>query len=300
MAKDNKGCPFCPGNENKTPAEILVYRRPGSPKNGEGWWVRGIPNKFPALMIEGDVNPRVSQLYSTMNGVGAHEVIIETPEHLEHLGTLPESQVREVITAYRDRYVDLTGDRRFKYILIFKNHGRKAGASMSHPHSQIIATPIIPRQVMDELENSRYYYHQSGGNCIYDDIINMEIEKAERIITKNESFIALSPFAARYPFETWILPIRHEPYFEKITDKEREDLAKILSKVLRAMNKVLKNPSYNYYIHTSPCDRQDYRSYHWHIEITPRLTHVAGFERGSGFYINPIPPEDATRFLKME
>jgi UDPglucose--hexose-1-phosphate uridylyltransferase len=259
-----------------------------------------VPNKFPALMVEGDVNPRISQLHSTMNGIGAHEIVIETPEHLQHIGTMSESQVKEVLTAYRDRYVDLMGDRRFKYILIFKNHGAKAGASLSHPHSQIIATPIVPRQVMEELDNARNYFQMSGGNCIYDDIIELEMESEERVVLKNKSFIALSPFAARYPFETWILPTRHEPYFEKMTDEERADLASIMSKLLSKMDKILKNPPYNYYIHTSPTDRQDHRSYHWHIEITPRLTHAAGFERGSGFYINPVPPEDATRFLRYE
>lgn len=292
-------CPFCPGNESMTPPEILAYRTCGTAPNTQGWWVRGVANKFPALRIEDEVNHRVDQLFNRMNGVGAHEVIVETPDHGSSIATMPVKQVEEVMNAYKDRYVDLTKDKRFRYILIFKNHGSEAGASLIHPHSQLIATPIIPRRLMDELEGARNYYHATGGNCIFDDIIKEEIYLQERIVLEEDCFVALAPFASRFPFETWIIPKNHDPLFESMDDERRHHLAVAMKTVLKQIHDLLGDPPYNYYIHTSPCDRNDYRFYHWHIEISPRLTHAAGFERGSGFYINPMPPEKAAQFLRQ-
>ncbi len=293
-----KICPFCPGNEKMTPPEINAYRNNGGPQNSAGWHVRCIPNKFPALRIEGDVDHRVSQLWNRMNGVGAHEVVVETADHDRSLAQMSRWEVSEVIHMYKERYNDLTGDLRFKYMLIFKNHGKSAGASLAHPHSQLIATPMIPRRIMDELNHARHYYHITGGKCIYDEIIISELEEQSRIIMENDSFVALSPYAARFPFETWLIPKHHDPSFEDLDDQKHGQLAEILHGVLNKLYNLLDDPDYNYYIHTAPCDRNDYRFYHWHIEITPRLTHIAGFERGTGFYINPLPPEDAARFLR--
>jgi UDPglucose--hexose-1-phosphate uridylyltransferase len=292
-------CPFCTGNEAMTPPEIMAYRAPGTQPNTKGWWVRVTANKFPALRVEGDVNHRISHLRNTMNGVGAHEVLVETPEHNESIATLPVNQVEEILNAYKDRYNDLTKDRRLKYILIFKNHGKEAGASMAHPHSQIIATPMVPRRIMEELEGARNYWYSTGGNCIFDDIIRMEHEEKERIVLETDAFVALCPYAPRFPFETWILPKNHDPIFEDVGDEEKKKLAYILKWVLKTMYKRLGNPPYNYYIHTAPSDRNDYRFYHWHLEIMPRLSQAAGFERGSGFYINSVAPEDAARLLRM-
>jgi UDPglucose--hexose-1-phosphate uridylyltransferase len=292
-------CPFCAGNESKTPSEIMAYRAAGTERNTPGWWVRVIPNKFPALKIEGDVNHQVNHLFSCMNGIGAHEVLIETPEHCESIATLPDGHVQEIVNAYKDRYNDLTKDRRLKYILIFKNHGKEAGASLAHPHSQIIAMPMIPRRIMDELEGARNYWYSTGGNCIYDDIIKRELEDKERVVLETDGFVALCPYAARFPFEVWILPKTHDPIFEDVGDDERAKLSYILKWVLKTMYKRLGNPPYNYYIHTAPSDRNDYRFYHWHLEITPRLSQAAGFERGTGFYINSVTPEDAARLLRM-
>jgi len=289
-------CPFCYGNEHLTPPELLAYRKNGPP-NSSGWWIRAVPNLYPALQIEGAVNRRVNQLFHRVNGVGAHEVIIETPEHDAHLSTLSDFQVQEVITAYVHRYLDLIRDKRFKYILIFKNHGVRAGASLSHPHSQLIATPIVPGRIMEEVNAAQRYYESTGGTCIYCEIVETELEEEKRIVAENESFIALSPYAARFPFETWILPKAHEMAFEDITDAERAPLARMMKDVLGRLYQCLEDPPYNYYIHTAPCDRKETK-YHWHLEITPRLTETAGFERGTGFYINPVMPEDAAAILR--
>lgn len=294
---DPASCPFCPGHEAMTPPEILAYREDGEP-NGPGWWVRCIPNKYPALTIDGEVTRRVNQLFHSVEGVGAHEVIVETPDHEGTFATMEERQLHEVVCAYRDRYVDLTKDRRFKYILIFKNHGTEAGASLHHPHTQLIATPIIPRRIMDELRASQAFFEETGGSCIYDEIVEEERRAGDRLILDADGFVALSPYAARYPFETWILPVEHEAHFEEMGDGEREALARFLRETFRRMDRLLEDPPFNYYIHTAPCDRRDYRYYHWHMEVTPRLSKTAGFERGSGFYINPVPPEDAARLLR--
>ena len=289
-------CPFCYGHEHMTPPEVLAYRKDGKP-NGPGWWIRCVPNKYPALQIEGEVHRRVSQIFHSVNGVGAHEVIVETPEHEGNLGLLSEFQVQEVITAYKHRYLDLIKDKRFKYILIFKNHGEKAGASISHPHSQLIATPIVPRRIMEEVDAVQRFYESTGGSCLYCEIVATELEEEKRIVAESDRFVAISPYAARFPFETWILPKAHEMAFEDLTDEERTPLARMIKDVHARMYHVLNDPPFNSYIHTAPCDRKESR-YHWHLEITPRLTETAGFERGTGFYINPVMPEDAAQILR--
>ncbi len=289
-------CPFCYGHEHTTPPEILAYRKDGAP-NSSGWWIRCVPNAYPALQIEGEVHRRVTQLFHSVNGVGAHEVIVETPDHDGRLSRLSDFQMQEVITAYKQRYIDLTRDKRFKYILIFKNHGERAGASISHPHSQLIATPIVPRRIMEEVIALDRFYESTGGSCLYCEIVETELEEEKRIVAENDSFIALSPYAARFPFETWILPRAHEMAFEDLTDAERTPLARIMKDVFGRLERLLDDPPFNYYIHTSPCDRKDVK-YHWHLEITPRLTEIAGFERGTGFYINPVMPEDAAAILR--
>ena len=293
---DPAKCPFCVGHEHMTPPEVLAYRKGGTP-NGPGWWVRCIPNKYPALEVEGEVHRRVTQLFHSVNGVGAHEVIVETPEHEANLSELSDFQVQEVITAYKHRYLDLIKDKRFKYILIFKNHGEKAGASISHPHSQLIATPIVPRRIMEEVAAVERYYEATGGSCLYCEIVATELEEEKRVVSQNEKFVSISPYAARFPFETWILPRAHEMAFEDLTDDERTPFARMLKDVLGRMDRVLDDPPFNHYIHTAPCDRKESR-YHWHLEITPRLTETAGFERGTGFYINPVMPEDAAQILR--
>lgn len=293
---DPAKCPFCPGKEHLTPPEILAYRKDGVP-NGPGWWVRCVPNAFPALAIEGELQREIHQVFQRVSGVGAHEVIIETPKHDGQIPQMSEFQLEEMIEAYKQRYLDLSQDKRFRYILIFKNRGSGAGATISHPHSQLIALPIVPRRIMEEVNAVNRFYHASGGSCLYCEVLETERKEATRIISQNDSFVVLSPYAARYPFEMWILPKRHEMAFEDITDHERKPLARALKDALSRLFQVLDDPPYNYYIHTAPCDRQETR-YHWHLEITPVLVETAGFERGTDFYINPVMPEDAASILR--
>src|SRR5438094_1315935 len=189
---DPEKCPFCYGHEHMTPPEVLAYRKDAVP-NGTGWWIRCVPNKYPALQVEGEVHRRVSQLFHSVNGVGAHEVIIETPEHEHHLSMQSEFQVQEIITAYKQRYLDLIRDKRFKYILIFKNHGERAGASRTHPHSQLIATPIVPRRIMEEVTAATRHYEATGGCCLWCDIVETEQGEAKRGVSESELFIAICP-----------------------------------------------------------------------------------------------------------
>ena len=290
-------CPFCEGNEDKTPPEITSYRAPGTAPNKPGWRLRVVPNKFPALGIEGNLDKRGVGVYDRMNGVGAHEVIIEAPKHHVSITELTAPQIQEVLWAYRERLADLKRDIRFNYGMVFKNVGIVAGASLEHTHSQIIVLPIAPRTVADEIRGGKQF-HDYRGRCIFCDIIQQELDNGERLVLDTNQFLAYEPYAARFPFETWILPKHHASRFETIERLAAEELAYCLKTTLLKIEKSLNMPAYNYIIHTTPFDLGDIEHYHWHIEIIPRLTKVAGFEWGTGFYINPVPPERAAEFLR--
>jgi UDPglucose--hexose-1-phosphate uridylyltransferase len=290
-------CPFCPGHEDKTPPEVLSYRHNGGGPNSPGWDVRVVPNKFPALQVEGGLDRQGEGLFDKMNGIGAHEVIIETPKHAETLATLPDSAVEKILWAFRDRVADLKQDRRFRYILIFKNHGSAAGASLEHSHSQLIALPIVPRQVKEEVDGARQHYSFKE-RCVFCDILRQELSSGLRVIAENADFAAIAPYAPRFPFETWVLPKRHQAHFEEAPRQEIETLARMIKNVLQRMNRTLVNPPYNLIVHSSPFFDQTTDFYHWHVEIMPKLTKVAGFEWGSGFYINPTSPEEAAQVLR--
>lgn len=293
---DQGFCPFCYGNESKTPPEILAYRAEGAP-NTPGWTVRVVPNKFPALGIEGELARQGEGVYDRMNGIGAHEVIIETPDHSQTLATLPTKNIEDVLWAFRDRMLDLKKDPRFRYILVFKNHGEPAGASLEHTHSQLIALPIVPRSIREQAEGAKQYYDYKE-RCIYCDIIRQELESKVRVVAENEDFVTLSPYAPRFPFETWIYPKRHEAFFEHSSPRNFENLAKAIKALLTRSDQVLDCPAYNLVIQSAPLRGSHVESFHWHIEFMPRLTRIAGFEWGTGFYINPTPPEEATRYLR--
>jgi UDPglucose--hexose-1-phosphate uridylyltransferase len=290
-------CPFCPGHEDKTPSEVYVSGRPAVAPNVAGWQVRVVPNRYPALMIEGQLDREADGIYDRMNGVGAHEVVIETPEHSRDLSELTDAQVTEVLFAFKSRVLDLRNDMRFRYILIFKNHGSAAGATLEHTHSQLIALPVTPRQVADEIEGARSH-HEHRERCIYCDIVGQERKDRSRLVHENEEFVVFEPWAPRSPFETWIVPRRHESNFEA-EPKERLALAaQALRITLAKLMAGLGRPAYNFMIHTNPLRDPSSASYHWHIEVVPALTQVAGFEWGSGFHINPVPPEEAAEFLR--
>jgi UDPglucose--hexose-1-phosphate uridylyltransferase len=289
-------CVFCPGNEDKTPDEVLAGRPPHTRPNTPGWTYRVVPNKFPALRIEGDLEPSGEGLFDRMNGIGAHEVVIETPEHSGGLDSMSEAAVADVLVASRERMLDLKKDPRFEYILIFKNHGEAAGASLEHPHSQLIATPIRPIMVTEELEGASRYYTLKE-RCVWCDIIHQD-RGGRRMVAEAGGIIALAPFAPRFPFETWIMPTAHRSAFEDSGFEELAALARMLRDFLGRMNHVLQHPPYNFMLHTAPLRESALEHFHWHLEIIPKLTKVAGFEWGSGFFINPTPPEDAAGYLR--
>ncbi len=297
VQKKSGFCPFCAGNENKTPSEVLAYRPNGAGRDGSGWTVRVVPNKFPALGIEGSLSRQAEGMFDKMNGVGAHEVIVESPEHDVSLAELPEKRIEDVLWAFRDRILDLKKDKRFKYILIFKNHGTAAGATLEHSHGQLIALPIVPKHVLEEMEGAKQYYMYKE-RCVFCDIIRQETEDGTRVVGENENFLTLAPYAPRFPFETWILPKRHESAFENSSSQVYEALAKSLKNLLTRADQVLDSPAYNLVIHTAPVQEPALDHYHWHIEFMPRLTKTAGFEWGTGFYQNPTPPEEAAKYLR--
>jgi len=289
-------CPFCYGNEHFTPPEIEVSRYPNTYPNTPGWIVRTIANKFPALQIEGDLNRRAIGIYEMLNGIGAHEVIVETPYHNKDLADLTDDEVTLVIDMYCRRARDLHRDQRFKYILIFKNYGAAAGATIEHPHTQLIALPMIPKNALEELHGASDYF-SINERCVFCDILKQEIEEKERILIENDYFVSFCPFVSRFSFEVRIMPRAHENRFCQINDKEKLELAKVLKETLSKLKAALGEHSYNFIIHSSPLDNKNYDYYHWSIEIMPRLSRIAGFEWGTGFYVQPTPPELAAKYL---
>jgi UDPglucose--hexose-1-phosphate uridylyltransferase len=291
-------CPFCPGNEDKTPPEVFASGRPAhAPPNGNGWRVRVVPNRFPALRIEGDLDRQAEGIYDRMNGLGAHEVIIETPDHARRLTDLADGELAEVLLACKARVLDLRNDVRFRYILLFKNHGGSAGATLDHAHSQLIALPIVPRQVLEEIQGARRHYELKE-RCIYCDIVGQERRDRSRLVHENDDFVVFAPWAPRSPFETWIVPKRHESSFEAEPRERIASCAQALGTTLRRLDAALGDPSFNFIVHSNPLRDAPSPSYHWHLEVRPALTQVAGFEWGSGFHINPVPPEEAAAFLR--
>ncbi|MBF0592769.1 MAG: galactose-1-phosphate uridylyltransferase [Nitrospirae bacterium] len=288
-------CPFCPGNESKTPPEIVSFKQPGKSGPSE-WSLRVLPNKFPALKIEGSLDRSSEGIFGKMNGVGAHEIVVEHPDHSLSLATMDKKSVEDVLWAFNSRLGDLKKDPRFKYVLIFKNEGEAAGATLEHTHSQLIALPIVPKRVQEEVESARKYFGFME-KCIYCDLIEQELVANKRVIYKNDSYLAISAYAPRVPFETWIIPKHHESSFGP-HDNSFTALAEMIQTVLGQFDKILDAPPYNFVLHTSPFVDENNLYYHWHIELMPKLTRTAGFEWGSGFYINPTSPEDATKYMR--
>ena len=244
-------CPFCGGNEAKTPPEIAAFRAEKSLPNAEGWWVRVVPSKFPLLHVEGGLAREGSGIYDWMNGIGAHEIIIESPEHALRLEELPESQVEKILWAYRDRILDLERDSRLRYVLIFKNQGWTAGAILNHPHSQIIATPVIPKSVKEKLDGAKSYFDYKE-RCIFCDIIRQELATPERVIEETRHFLVFVPFAPRFPFEICIYPKKHLCSYVDVSKEEIMDFSRTLRHTLQRLGKVLNNPPYNYMLYSAP------------------------------------------------
>lgn len=291
-------CPFCPGNEHLAPHESLAYRSGGPPDSG-GWWVRVVPNKFPALSPVGSVQRQEKGFFRMMDGVGIHEVVIESPTHNQLLPLMEDKQVEEVLLAYRERYLALRDDPRVKLIIIFKNHGAGAGTSLDHTHSQLVGSSVVPSNIRKKLEEAARYYDDHG-RCVYCDSIQQELISGERIVMDTDAFVVLEPFASRSPFETWIVPKQHQASFGLISMDDSKKFAKVLKTTLLKLHSKLNNPDYNYVIHTAPIKDEQEDYYHWHLQIIPRITNLAGFELGSGIYINVSLPEEAAQFLRED
>jgi UDPglucose--hexose-1-phosphate uridylyltransferase len=299
-------CPFCYGNEGRTPPEIFAIR-PAGPPNSPNWRVRVIPNKYPALRIEGELNNRGHGPYDVMNGIGAHEVIIETPDHSRGLADLSVEETADVLRAYRARFLDLRRDTRFRYMVLFKNHGRQAGATLSHAHSQIIAVPLTPPVAAVELKSCREFF-LAKERCLICDLVRFELEQGSRVVRDSPDYVVLTPYASSFPFELRLYPKVHQHDFALCSDRQLLALAQAMKEMLMRLKQVLRDPPYNFILHSAPptqhrLGRPDFwgsleYDYHWHIELVPRVTQIAGFEWGTGFHINPTSPEDAATFLR--
>lgn len=291
-------CPFCPGNESTTPNEVLAYGRENwQSSNNSGWQLRVVPNKYPALVIEGNLDKQGEGMYDRMNGIGAHEVIIETPHHDLQFAEMSPQDMLQTFRAYKERIIDLAKDSRFNYVMAFKNFGKAAGASLEHSHSQLVALPILPRIIVLEIEGSLSYFRYKD-RCVFCDIIHQEMEQNTRLVCQNELFVALVPYAPRTPFEVWVLPRNHNSSYIDQNEDSLAALVTIFSEVMRRLNGCIAKIPYNFVLHTQPLRSASLEHYHWHFEIVPKLTSIAGFEWGTGFYINPMPPENSCKYLR--
>jgi UDPglucose--hexose-1-phosphate uridylyltransferase len=297
-------CPFCETNESSTPPEVFAIRRSGSLPNGPGWQVRVVPNNKPRLRIEGDLGRRGEGFHDLMNGIGAHEIIAETPRHDRSLHELDVKEIADVVRACVARIVDLERDPRMRYVLIFKNHGEEAGAhTISHSISQLIALPVTPRTIKSKLTVAHDYYAQKE-RCLYCDVLEQELDSRRRLIAENPDFAAFAPFASRYPFEMRVLPKFHASAFSQITPSQGENLAQILRNILHRLDRTLGRAPYNLCLFDRPFlrPRKGYwetidADFHWHLEVLPQVFRVTGLEWASGFFYNPVPPEIAVRCL---
>ncbi len=293
-------CPFCPGNEGMTPPEVLGYRQGGG-ANAPGWWIRVIPNRFAALSRRpGDGEPKrdiEGGFFRKMDGVGRHEVLLETPKHNLYFPNFTDKQAEEVAIALRERYLALHHEPNIKVVIIFKNHGESAGTSLLHPHCQIVATPIVPQSLRRRLATATRYFDDNGG-CLYCDYIEAERKAEKRVVEDSAKFFVVHPYASRSPFETWILPKSHAASFGNQDIDSTKELGHVLKRVLGKISTMLGNPDYNIVVHTAPVNEENEDYFHWHLRIIPRLTMMAGFEIGSGIFINTALPEETAPALR--
>jgi UDPglucose--hexose-1-phosphate uridylyltransferase len=298
--------PFAAGNERLTPFEVFALREEQTRPNEPGWRVRVVPNRYPAMEIEGPLLGKPVGLYDHLSGIGAHEVVIETPDGDRALEELPVPAIAEVLAAWRERINDLDRDLRFQHIYIFKNVGPAAGASLAHAHSQIVALPIIPPLIEGKLIRAREHFERKQ-RSLFHDILESEREDGSRLVAENDSFVLFCPYASRFPFELAVFPKRHHPDFASCAAPELHDLGEVLRFALTRLGEILQKPGYNLLLHTAPLRRRATErfastrdDYCWHIEITPRFNSLAGFEIGLGSYINTVFPEEAARYLRGE
>lgn len=292
-------CPFCPGQEHLTPNETLAHRLPGTRPDGPGWLLRVVPNKYPA--VRPDVDDHVcsleGHLFLSTPGFGRSEVLIECPEHLADPTELTDDRFAAIFRAYRDRLVQLAEDPRLAYAAVFKNLGAEAGASLGHTHSQIIALPVVPESIAVELAGGQTYYARSG-RCVFCDLIRREMAAGERVVARTDHFAAITAYAPRYAYEFWLLPLTHSARYETMSDARACELAGLLKRVLKALDRVRSQPAYNWYLHTAPLRSAELPHYHWHLEVLPRTARPAGLEWGYGCFITTVSPEQAAAELR--
>jgi UDPglucose--hexose-1-phosphate uridylyltransferase len=291
LPRHDPRCPFCPGNENETTLERS--RIAGT----DSWRVRVVANKYPALQEEGEKVRHIDGIFRSMTAVGYHEVVVEHPRHDLSPADYTVDETVQVIEAYRQRYISLAADPRIEAVIIFKNHGEGAGTSLQHPHSQIAAMPIVPTQIRHRLEESIRFFDETG-DCVFCTTLQRELEDGTRIVAKNADFVAFVPYAALSPFHLWIFPIRHQSSFDEISPAQVPAFAEILQKVLAKISRGLNNPDYNFSIRSIPAHEGHREYFHWYLTVIPRIGKTAGFEIGSGMYINPSIPEESARFLR--
>jgi UDPglucose--hexose-1-phosphate uridylyltransferase len=291
-------CPLCEGREADAGAEILAWRE-GGPANVPGWSVRVVPNRNPLLKIEGRLDVSNRSLFESRDGLGAHEVIVETPIHDQSLHMLDADRIWRVLWAWRTRMQDLKRDSRFSCIVVFKNHGRSAGARLDHAHSQLIALPVIPPALAEKLRGAARYISKSG-RCVYCDVVTQELQDGRRVIFDHAAVLAIAPYASRVPFETWLMPREHAARFEDISDATMEAFATALKAVMARIDWALERPACNFVLHTAPVSGEADSAFHWHMEIIPRVTRFSGLEWGSGMFRNPVSPEEAAQVLRSQ
>ncbi len=293
---DEAYCPLCEGEEAVAGHEIHAVRD-GGPANGPGWQLRVVPNRVPALRVEGTLDHRREGPFERMHGLGAHEVVIETPRHDATWATMPVDDLTRVLVAWRDRMADLRRDSRMRAAVAFKNEGVKAGARLAHPHSQVVTTPIVPPALADEVAGAHRYY-ETFGRCVFCAVIDQERAAGARVVATTDDVVVLAPYAARWPFETWLLPRTHHARFEAAPESLLAAVAAGLQPVLQAIERRLERPALNVVLHSAPYSEPSDAAYHWHLEIVPRVLRASGFDLGTGTALNPVSPEDAARVLR--
>jgi UDPglucose--hexose-1-phosphate uridylyltransferase len=294
----NEDCPFCPGHEDLTPPEVWSDRDSGEP-NTPGWKVRSFPNMYPALSGGGCDGSKGDCIHTLMRGCGVHEVIVDCPEHNLQPATMSEEQLELVLLSYRERYLENSKRDRISYVQIFRNHGREAGRSIVHPHSQLVATPIIPTAVKEEIRLARRFFEETG-DCLFDRALEREVDEGMRVVIDSGNIAVVCPFASRSPYEMYLLQKLHSSTYESSSRETIHELAIVLKEVLVMLFELLEDPPYNIFIHSAPCDGGDYSFFRWHIHIIPRLIGQGGFEMGTGMCINPVPPERAAQMLRKK
>ena len=289
-------CPFCPGHEGQTPPEVYAVREPGSMPDGPGWLVRTVPNKYPFLRIEGELQRTGDGIYDRVSGTGAHEIVIETPRHDADWGALPPRQVAAVLQAYRQRMLDLRQDSRFRHISVTRN-ALGPRPHMPHPHSHVLALPVVPRRMEDEIRGLQEYYRRKE-RCPLCDMVRQELGDGRRVVRETEGFLVVAPFASRYPLETCVLPKAHWHDFGTLDDSSLHELGDLLRDLAACIVALVPDVEYSLIVNSSPLYPAVNLQYHWHLDCRVRLPVGGGFEWGTGFFVNPLAPEEAARVLR--